>query len=144
MTSTLRSVSTTPWFLDGGLEPPASARTLGLDFRAYDEDTMSLVVAFEAGHHLRNLAGNIQGGFLCAMLDSAMGSALVASLGPGRLAPTIDLQVQFHAPAHVGEVLGRGRVTRLGRSIAFLTGELEQDGRIVATATATASVTPSR
>lgn len=133
-------MSATPWFLDGGLEPPASACTLGLALHAFDPDAMTLSVSFTASEALRNLAGNVQGGFLCAMLDSAMGSALVAVLGPGQLAPTLDLQAQFHAPAHLGEIQGRGEVVRLGRSIAFLRGELMQEGALVATATATAAV----
>jgi uncharacterized protein (TIGR00369 family) len=133
-------VNATPWFLDGEMEPPPSARLLGFEIQEYDADAHSIRVRFTASADLGNLAGNVQGGFLCAMLDSAMGSALVATVGPGHLAPTIDLQVQFHAPAHLGELIGVGRVVRLGRSVSFLAGELTQDGHTVATATATATV----
>ena len=92
-----------------------------------------------------NPAGTIQGGFLAAMLDDTLGPALVATLGPGEFAPTLDLQVQFHRPALPGSLTGRGRVVRRARDIAFLAGELVDDaGRVVATATATAAVRPLR
>jgi uncharacterized protein (TIGR00369 family) len=78
---------------------------------------------------------------LAAMLDDTMGPALVATLGDGEWAPTTDLHVQFLHPAGPGVLVGRGRVVRRGGSVAFLAGELsDADGRVVATAVATASV----
>ena len=70
-----------------------------------------------------------------------MGRALVATLDPGQFAPTADLHVQFLRPAHPGRLIGRGRVVRRGRDIAFLAGELlDEAGQIVAAATATAQI----
>lgn len=85
--------------------------------------------------------GSIQGGFLAAMLDDTLGPALVATLGPGEFAPTLDLTVQFLRPAKPGTLTGTGRVVHRGGSIAFLAGELaDGSGRPVATATATARI----
>jgi uncharacterized protein (TIGR00369 family) len=76
--------------------------------------------------------GVIQGGFLAAMLDDTLGPALVATLGPGQFAPTIDLHVQFLRPARPGRLTGRGRLIRRGKDVAFMTGELLDDsGQIV-------------
>lgn len=78
---------------------------------------------------------------LAAMLDDTLGPALVATLGPGEWAPTTDLHVQFLAPVRPGRLVGRGRVVRCGRDIAFLAGELrDASGDTVATAVATAKV----
>jgi uncharacterized protein (TIGR00369 family) len=83
----------------------------------------------------------VQGGFLAAMLDDTMGPALVGGLEPGDFAPTTDLHVQFLRPARAGRLVGRGRVVRRGRDVAFLAGELvDQDGAVVAVATATAQI----
>jgi uncharacterized protein (TIGR00369 family) len=66
------------------------------------------------------------------MLDDTMGPALVATLGPGQFAPTTDLHVQFLRPARPGRLIGRGRVVRRGKDVAFLAGELaDESGQIV-------------
>jgi uncharacterized protein (TIGR00369 family) len=66
---------------------------------------------------------------------------VVATLGPGQFGPTLDLHVQFLRPAHPGRLTGRGRVVRRGKDIAFLAGELvDEGGQIVAVATATAQI----
>jgi acyl-coenzyme A thioesterase PaaI-like protein len=48
--------------------------------------------------------------------------------------------VQFHRPGKTGKFVGNGRVVTRGRDICHLAGELRQDGKIVATATATATI----
>lgn len=90
---------------------------------------------------LVNPLGSVQGGFITAMLDDAMGPAGVAALGPGHIAPTLELKVSFHRPLHPGRVVADGRVVHKGRSIIFLEGSLENgEGELVASATATARV----
>ena len=98
-------------------------------------------MSFTASEQFLNPAGDVQGGFLAAMLDETLGPALVATLDDGQWAPTIDLQVQFLRRAEPGELYGTGRVVRRGREVAFLAGELRSaDGTVVATATASAII----
>ena len=79
------------------------------------------------------------------MLDDTLGPALVATLESGQFAPTADLHVQLLAPARPGRLLGRGRIIRRGRGIAFLTGELDdQTDTVVAVAAATAVIRTGR
>jgi uncharacterized protein (TIGR00369 family) len=114
---------------------------LGWKLVAVDHDSGTVEVEFSASEQFLNLAGNLQGGFLAAMLDGTVSPALVATLGHDEWAPTIDLYVQFLTPAKPGELRGHGRVVRRGRDIAFLAGELRSArGDVVATATATAIV----
>ena len=87
-----------------------------------------------------NPAGNVQGGFLAAMLDDTMGPALSATLDAGEFAPTVNLNVQFHRPAKPGPLNGIGRVVLRGREVCQLSAELLQNDKIVATATATAVI----
>ncbi|MCC5812859.1 MAG: PaaI family thioesterase [Ectothiorhodospiraceae bacterium] len=98
-----------------------------------------LEAEFHGSDAFVNPAGNIQGGFLAAMLDDTMGPALAATLSAGECAPTLNLNVQYMAPARPGKLHGIGRVTKFG-SICFLAGELMQDGMVVATATAAAAI----
>ena len=114
---------------------------LGFELRAHDATAMTIEVGFTAREEFTNLVGHVQGGILCAMLDSTLGSVVVATLGEDEWAPTTDLHTQFHAPGLVGPILGRGRVTRRGRAIAFAAGELvDPDGRVLATALATSAI----
>jgi uncharacterized protein (TIGR00369 family) len=85
--------------------------------------------------------GNVQGGFLAAMLDDTLGPALAATLGDGEFAPTLELKVSFLRPAAPGRITGTGRVVHRGGSIAFLAGELrDETGDVLATATATVRI----
>jgi uncharacterized protein (TIGR00369 family) len=85
--------------------------------------------------------GTIQGGFLAAMLDDAMGPALFTLLDDGQHAPTLEMKVSFLRPARAGLLIAEGRVVRRGGSVAFLEGTLATEGGdIVATATATARI----
>lgn len=127
--------------VEGRRAPPSAAVLLGWKLVAVDPDAGTIEVSFTATDQFLNPAGDVQGGFLAAMLDDTLGPALVATLDAGEWAPTLDLHVQFMAPAAPGQLCGRGRVVRRGRDIAFLAGELrDAQEKIVAAATATAMI----
>ena len=126
--------------VDGRLPAPPCAKTLGLGFVAIDGERGTIETRFEAVEMFLNPAGNVQGGFLAAMLDDTMGTALSATLDGDQFAPTVNLNVQFHRPAKVGPLKGVGRVVLRGKEICQLSSELFQNDKIVATATATAVI----
>src|ERR671919_135724 len=110
-----------------------------------DHAAMTIEVGFTATEQFLNPAGSVQGGMLAAMLDDTLGPALVATLGPGEWAPTVDLHVQFPSPARPGRLIGRGRIVRRTAGLGFLAGDLVDDsGSVVATATATAVIRTQR
>lgn len=125
---------------DGKLPPPEAAQTLGMNILHVDADLGILEATFDGKQEFTNPAGNIQGGFLSAMLDDTMGPALSATLNAGEFAPTLNLNVQFISPAVPGKLHAVGRVVKRGSGVCFLSGELTQEGRLVATATATAAI----
>ena len=128
-------------FTRGQGQPPPALATLGFELIAVDPQAGTIEVSFTATDQLLNAMGTVQGGFLAAMLDGTLGPALMATLGPGEVAPTTDLHLQFLRPARPGQLTGRGRIVRRGRDIAFLAGELtDEDGAVVAVATATAQI----
>lgn len=125
----------------GRVPGPPSAQTLGWELLAIDPDRGTIEVAFVASAAFVNPMGNVQGGFLAAMLDDTMGPALVATLGPDQFAPTLELKVSFLRPVAPGRVVGRGRVVHRGGGVAFLEGSLHgDDDELLATATATARI----
>jgi len=116
--------------------PPAAAL---LGWHALSIEPGRVRVRFTAREEFYNPMGSVQGGFLAAMLDDAMGPALFTLLEVGPPAPTIEMKVNFLRPATAGTLIGEGRVVHLTRSIAFLEGALcAEDGALIATATATA------
>jgi uncharacterized protein (TIGR00369 family) len=121
--------------VDGRLPPPACAKTLGLEFVQVDGERGTIEIKFEATGIFLNPAGNVQGGFLSAMLDDTMGTALSAMLDLDQFAPTVNLNVQFHRPAVLGPLKGVGRVVMRGREVCHGSAELWQNDKIVATAT---------
>lgn len=95
----------------------------------------------EATPLMVNPMGAVQGGFITAMLDDAMGPAGITALGPGHGVPTLELKVSFHRALLPGRVVVDGSVVHKGRSIIFLEGSMRNgDGELVASATATARV----
>ena len=127
--------------IEGRVDLPPATSTLGFELIAVDPDAGTIEVGFLAANTFLNPVGVIQGGFLAAMLDETLGPALIATLGPDQFAPTADLHIQFLRPAKPGRLIGRGRVVRKGRDLAFMSGELvDESGEVVAVATATATI----
>jgi uncharacterized protein (TIGR00369 family) len=124
---------------EGKLPAPQAAQTLGMRILSVDPEKGVLEAEFQGRDEFANPAGNIQGGFLTAMLDDTMSPALSATLAKGEFAPTVSLSVQFLAPAKPGVLRAVGRIVKRG-GICFLAGELSQQGRVVATAVATAAI----
>ena len=74
-----------------------------------------------------NPEGLIYGGMLAAMLHETLSPVLAATLRPGEFAPTLEIKVNFIAPAKGGRVLGTGRIVNRGRLICFMEGQLHDE-----------------
>jgi uncharacterized protein (TIGR00369 family) len=128
-------------FLAGRQPAPPAAATLGWTLSWVAPERGEIEVFFTAGAQFTNPVGNVQGGFLTAMLDDTLGPALVATLPPDEFAVTLELKVSFLRPAVPGRITGTGRVLHRGGSIAFLAGELRNDeGEVLATGSATSRI----
>tara|TARA_R110002167_G_scaffold69317_1_gene195349 strand:+ start:231 stop:662 length:432 start_codon:yes stop_codon:yes gene_type:complete len=100
---------------------------LGHRLLACDAAAQSVRVAYSGKAEFCNPMGRVQGGFLAAMLEQAMIDAIYCAAGLDAGAVTLELETQFLAPVSPGPISVEAHVTRLGRSIAFLAGQL-QDG----------------
>lgn len=123
---------------------PTGSQTLGFRMVAVCQAEKSVEVEFDAKAELfLNPMKQIQGGYLCAMLDEAMSVACMVASGMTHVAPTAEMKTSFFRPAAPGKVRGLGRVARWGRQIVFTEGELyDPEGRLLAKATGTAVPTP--
>ena len=123
---------------------PTGSQTLGFRMVAVSQATKSVEVEFDAkAELLLNPMKQIQGGYLCAMLDEAMSVACMVASGMTAVAPTLEMKTSFFRPGQPGKIKGIGRVVKWGRQVAFTEGELyDPDGRLLAKATGTAIPTP--
>jgi uncharacterized protein (TIGR00369 family) len=123
---------------------PTGSQTLGFRMVAVSQAEKSVEVEFEAkAELLLNPMKQIQGGYLCAMLDECMSVACMVASGMTHVAPTAEMKTSFFRPAQPGKIKGVGRVVRWGSRIAFTEGELtDPEGRVLAKATGTAIPTP--
>ena len=95
-------------------------------------------------HHL-NRRGVAHGGVVSALLDMALGTAVVSSILPEEWCGTMQLSVQFREPVLPGAIVAEGRMARRGRTAAYAEGEVrDARGTILATAHGTWTIWPSR
>ena len=123
---------------------PTGSQTLGFRLVAVSQADKSVEVEFEAkAELLLNPMKQVQGGYLCAMLDECMSVACMVASGMTHVAPTAEMKTTFFRPAMPGKLKGIGKVAKWGRTIAFTEGELyDAVGRLLAKATGTAVPTP--
>jgi acyl-CoA thioesterase len=77
-------------------------------------------------------AGVVQGGIIMTLADQAL-SVAVRSVHPDHRSVTLELKVNFIAPASTGELIGEGTITNRGNLITV--GEVtitDGDGRLIA------------
>ena len=118
---------------------PTGSQTLGFRLVSVSQEKMEVEVAFDArAELLANPMKQVQGGYLCAMLDECMSVACMVASGMTHVAPTVEMKTSFFRPGMPGALRGVGRVVKWGKTIAFTEGELyDAEGRLLAKATGT-------
>jgi uncharacterized protein (TIGR00369 family) len=121
--------------------PPNCELTLGM--RCIDKSTPGRTVwRMQADERFANPAGVIQGGFIGAMADSAMGSATITFVrqsGRKVFSSNVEMKTSFLAPVTVGATLEcTATVVSGGSRVAFAEAEVvDEAGTIVARASST-------
>ena len=79
-----------------------------------------------------NPMGSAHGGLLMTVMDITLGSTAGASVGFGGVYPTVQLSCSFLAAAMMGEELrGEAEVQRMTKTLAFVSGRLMVDDRVI-------------
>ncbi len=118
--------------------PPPCDLTLGLSLveKSVGRTTWKML----ADERFANPAGIIQGGFLAAMIDSAMGASVITYVEDQKVfATNTDLTVRFLRPARIGvQLLCEATVVSGGKTVAFVEAKIsdEQD-RLIALGSST-------
>ena len=123
---------------------PTGSQTLGFRMVAVSQAERTVEVEFDAkAELLLNPMRQVQGGYLCAMLDECMSVACMVASGMTAVAPTLEMKTTFFRPGMPGKLKGIGKVVKWGRQVAFTEVELyDAEGRLLAKATGTAIPTP--
>ena len=117
--------------------------TLGAKVIKFSSDPPEIEMLFEAIYDFTHSDGKVvQGGFVTGMLDAPMAHLLMGLFDFKIVPMTLDINVSFLAPTRQGKLNCIAEVLQLGKSTAFMTSKLYQEGVIVASATSTVRLVP--
>ncbi len=111
-----------------------------MNMRLVEAEEGRVVFAATPDERHYNPGGTVHGAFTAAMLDSAMGLALVSTLPAGVGNTTIEFKLNMVRPmfASTGEVRAEGRLLHRGRTIATAEGSMvDAAGKLIAHGTTT-------
>jgi uncharacterized protein (TIGR00369 family) len=125
-------------FLTGQLPPPPLTDLLGI--RIVSVEPGSVGFEFEPTEFMYSPLGNVNGGIVTVMLDSAMGCSFHTTLPAGVGYTTLELKVSFHRPvtAKSGTLRATGRILHSGSRVSAVEASLKDTSeRLFAHATST-------
>ncbi len=126
-------------------EAPAApiARVMGFRLATVSDGEVTFVGSPDESVY--NPIGLVHGGFVCTMLDSALGCAVHSTLPQGVGYTSIEIKVNYLRPvrADSGELTAAGRVTKRGRRVSFAEGEVrDRAGNLVASSQSSFLIMP--
>jgi uncharacterized protein (TIGR00369 family) len=119
--------------------PPNCDLTLGLTCVEKGADATT-IWRMRVDERFLNPAGIVQGGFLSAMMDSAMGASAVLSMKDRKVyVANTEMKSSFLRPVRNGDLLTcTANVLKPGNVVTFLQAHVRDDlGNLVATASST-------
>ena len=129
-------------FQNSKKRPPCSD-TLGMRLVEVEQDAKRIRMSFDVSDSFSNPTGAVQGGFITAMLDEAISTCIIIASNVTMTAPTLEMKTSYLRRLMPGLAYVDARIIKLGKSAAFSEAEcFDADGKLVATATATALPMP--
>ncbi|MFT5220668.1 MAG: hypothetical protein ACI9LO_003308 [Planctomycetota bacterium] len=116
---------------------PPSVNTLNGKGIAFRRESTTLEMTFSSGLEFCHSGDIVQGGYITAMLDAAMAYAVIGAEDNCDGVATLEIKANFITVARNGDFNAVGKAVHVGGSIAYLEGQLFQQGKLVATATST-------
>jgi uncharacterized protein (TIGR00369 family) len=125
-------------------QAPCSA-WLNQELLEIDSGTGLARIAYGLGEPHFNRFGALHGGAIACVMDDVLAVAAGLVLQWGEIAPTLEMKVSYLAQGGAGRHIAEARVLKRGRQINFLEAALaREDGKLIATATATIMIAPLR
>ncbi len=97
-----------------------------------------LSMELRMGDHLRNLNGTLHGGATAALIDAAVGVAIIAHTGGKRVLTTVEMKVNYLRPVQEGLVRARAKFVKFGKTLVVSSCDVKDaHGHLIATALVT-------
>ncbi len=114
---------------------------LGCTIVGVDAQAQSCEMTFDISQRYCHSGDIIQGGFVAAMLDAVTTHAIFASNENISGVSTLELKVSYLEASRRGKLTAIGRIEKMSRSIAFVSGELtNSEGLVTAKISSTAKI----
>jgi uncharacterized protein (TIGR00369 family) len=129
-------------FRNSKKRPPCSD-TLGMRLVDLSQERQWVRMEFDVPQMFANPTGAVQGGFIAAMMDEAMSTAVIIASNVTMTAPTLEMKTSYLTRLMPGKAAVEARILKLGKSAAFMEADcFDANGSLVARATATAIPMP--
>lgn len=97
-----------------------------------------LTMEMDATPRLQNILGTLHGGATAALIDAAVGVAIIGHHGGERMTTTVEMKVNYLRPVTSGKVRARARFVKLGKTLVVTSCEVKDThGHLIATALVT-------
>ncbi|NNU82721.1 PaaI family thioesterase [Geobacillus sp. BMUD] len=126
----------------GQSAPPPCDTTLGVRLTEARDGYAKGV--WKVSESLLNGNGVIMGGFVGAAADIVMAYAVTTLLRDDQMHASINLHTTFHRPMEAGEAEIEALVEKPGRTVAYVTATVRQNGKEVASATSSVLIMGKR
>jgi len=110
----------------------AYAKFLGLEL--CELKTGQVSVCLDVRDELKQNQGVVHGGAVASLIDTASAFAILTTLAPDERVTTTDLTIHYLRPITSGRLVAAARIVRAGRRVFVVNVEVENDGRLAATA----------
>lgn len=103
-----------------------------------------MVACLEARDELFNPFGSLHGGVVSALVDHALGAVLYPVIERGRWAATTEFKLNFLSPIRGGAVTAEAIIMSMSKRQAVVRCDVMNEGRLVAAAQGTVTITEPR
>ncbi|AIC93418.1 MULTISPECIES: PaaI family thioesterase [Shouchella] len=113
-------------------EPPPCDTFTGVEIVEAHEGMAHAI--WRPTEQMLNGNGVVMGGFVSSAADVAMAYAISSLMNDKQLFASVTLNVAFHRPALPGEIEVKAVVEKFGRTMSYVTANLYQNDKLVASA----------
>ena len=110
----------------------AYARFLGLELCEIKSGEVS--VCLDVRDELKQNQNVVHGGAVASLIDTASAFAILTTLAPDERVTTTDLTIHYLRPITGGRLIAKARIIRAGRRVFVVNVDVDNDGRLAATA----------
>lgn len=113
------------------------SRLIGIKYLSLGDSKCK--ASLEVRQHLLNPLGIAHGGVTFALADSTCGGAALSAVGAPAFV-TQDLQIRYHGPARMGEIIAEAEVVHLGKRTITVQCKITQNDILIASVTGTFAI----